>query len=201
MVENNILGVVLAGGKSQRFGSDKASIKLGDKSLIEHTISKIENNFREVLIISNDKKNLTKKKNIFFTKDLIDGHLGPLIGVLTAMEWVKKNKKSYNWIATFPCDTPFFDQNIIEKIKSYQSNSLEKLFFLKSGNKRHNIFGLWSMELKDILYKDINDGFRKVEDWANKVGSEIIEIKSENDYNFLNINTKEDLEEAKNKIK
>jgi len=124
-----------------------------------------------------------------------------LIGVLTAMEWVKKNKKSYNWIATFPCDTPFFDQNIIEKIKSYQSNSLEKLFFLKSGNKRHNIFGLWSMELKDILYKDINDGFRKVEDWANKVGSEIIEIKSENDYNFLNINTKEDLEEAKNKIK
>ncbi len=201
MVENNILGVVLAGGKSQRFGSDKASIKLGDKSLIEHTISKIENNFREVLIISNDKKNLTKKKNIFFTKDLIDGHLGPLVGVLTAMEWVKKNKKSYNWIATFPCDTPFFDQNIIEKIKSYQSNSLEKLFFLKSGNKRHNIFGLWSMELKDILYKDINDGFRKVEDWANKVGSEIIEIKSENDYNFLNINTKEDLEEAKNKIK
>jgi len=201
MVENNILGVVLAGGKSQRFGSDKASIKLGDKSLIEHTISKIENNFREVLIISNNKKNLTKKKNIFFTKDLIDGHLGPLVGVLTAMEWVKKNKKSYNWIATFPCDTPFFDQNIIEKIKSYQSNSLEKLFFLKSGNKRHNIFGLWSMELKDILYKDINDGFRKVEDWANKVGSEIIEIKSENDYNFLNINTKEDLEEAKNKIK
>jgi len=68
MVENNILGVVLAGGKSQRFGSDKASIKLGDKSLIEHTISKIENNFREVLIISNDKKNLTKKKIFFLQK-------------------------------------------------------------------------------------------------------------------------------------
>ena len=55
--------------------------------------------------------------------------------------------------------------------------------------------------IKDEAIKDINDGFRKVEDWANKVGSEIIEIKSENDYNFLNINTKEDLEEAKNKIK
>ena len=43
MIENNILGVVLAGGKSKRFGSDKSSIKLGDKSLIDHTISKIEN--------------------------------------------------------------------------------------------------------------------------------------------------------------
>jgi molybdopterin-guanine dinucleotide biosynthesis protein A len=33
------------------------------------------------------------------------------------------------------------------------------------------------------------------------VGSEIIEINSKNDNNFLNINTKEDLEKAKKKIK
>ena len=201
MIENNILGVVLAGGKSQRFGSDKASIRLGDKSLIEHTISKIENNFKEILIISNNEKNLTKKENIFFTKDLIDGFLGPLVGVLSAMDWIEKNKKNYEWILTFPFDTPFFDQNIIEKLKRCTTNTSKKLFFLKSGNKRHNIFGLWSMKLKDVLLEDINNGFRKVEEWANKVGAEIIEINSDNDYNFLNINTKEDLEEAKKKIK
>ena len=201
MIENNILGVVLAGGKSQRFGSDKTSIRLGDKTLIEHTISKIENNFKEILIISNNEKNLIKKENIFFTKDLIDGFLGPLVGVLSAMDWIEKNKKNYEWILTFPCDTPFFDQNIIEKLKRCTTNTSKKLFFLKSGNKRHNIFGLWSMKLKDILLEDINNGFRKVEEWANKVGSEIIEINSDNDYNFLNINTKEDLEEAKKKIK
>jgi Molybdopterin-guanine dinucleotide biosynthesis protein A len=193
--------VVLAGGKSQRFGSDKTSIRLGDKTLIEHTISKIENNFKEILIISNNEKNLIKKENIFFTKDLIDGFLGPLVGVLSAMDWIEKNKKNYKWILTFPCDTPFFDQNIIEKLTRCTTNTSKKLFFLKSGNKRHNIFGLWSMKLKDILLEDINNGFRKVEEWANKVGSEIIEINSDNDYNFLNINTKEDLEEAKKKIK
>ena len=191
----------MAGGKSQRFGSDKTSIRLGDKTLIEHTISKIENNFKEILIISNNEKNLIKKENIFFTKDLIDGFLGPLVGVLSAMDWIEKNKKNYKWILTFPCDTPFFDQNIIEKLTRCTTNTSKKLFFLKSGNKRHNIFGLWSMKLKDILLEDINNGFRKVEEWANKVGSEIIEINSDNDYNFLNINTKEDLEEAKKKIK
>jgi len=201
MIENNVLGVVLAGGKSQRFGSDKASIKFGEKSLIEHTIEKIENNFQEILIISNNEQNLIKKKNIFFTKDLIDGFLGPLVGVLSAMDWVEKNEKNYKWIATFPCDTPFFDKNLIEKIKNYPNKSSKKLFFLKSGNKRHNIFGLWSIELKEILFKDVQDGFRKVEDWGNKVGSEIIEINSDIDYSFLNINTKEDLEEAKKKIK
>ena len=60
MVENNILGVVLAGGKSKRFGSDKASAKFGDKSLIEHTITKIENNFKEILIVSNNDKSVFK---------------------------------------------------------------------------------------------------------------------------------------------
>ncbi len=201
MIENNILGVVLAGGKSQRFGSDKASVKFGDKSLIEHTISKIENKFKEILIISNSDKNYFKKKNIFLTKDVIDGYLGPLVGVLSAMDWIEKNNKSYKWIATFPCDTPLFDENVIEKIKSYTNKTNKKLCFLKNNNKRHNIFGLWSLELKDILLEDIENGFRKVEEWANKIGCEIIEINSENDYNFLNINTKEDLEEAKKNFK
>ncbi len=201
MTENNILGVVLAGGKSRRFGSDKSSVKLGDKSLIEHTISKIENNFNEILIITNNENIIFNNNNVFLINDIIKGYLGPLVGVLTAMDWVKKNKKNYNWIATFPCDTPFFDQSVIETIIKYPQKSTKKLFFLKSGNKRHNIFGLWSMELKDILLKDINNGYRKVEEWANKVGSEIIEINSKNDNNFLNINTKEDLEKAKKKIK
>jgi len=201
MIENNILGVVLAGGKSKRFGSDKTSVKLGDKTLIEHTISKIENYFQEILIISNNENHLINKKNVFLTKDLIDGYLGPLIGVLSAMDWVEKNNKNYKWIATFPSDTPFFDQKVIENLKNCTVNESKKLFFIKSGNKRHNIFGLWSMELKEILLKDIDKGIRKVEDWANKVGSEIIEMNSDNDYNFLNINTKEDLEKAKKKIK
>jgi len=201
MTENNILGVVLAGGKSRRFGSDKSSVKLGDKSLIEHTISKIENNFKEILIITNNENIIFNNNNVFLINDIIKGYLGPLVGVLTAMDWVKKNKKNYNWIATFPCDTPFFDQSVIETIIKHPQKSTKKLFFLKSGNKRHNIFGLWSMELKDILLKDINNGYRKVEEWANKVGSEIIEINSKNDNNFLNINTKEDLEKAKKKIK
>ena len=41
MSENNILGVVLAGGKSKRFGEDKSEVKLGGKTLLEHTLDKI----------------------------------------------------------------------------------------------------------------------------------------------------------------
>ena len=45
MIENNILGIILAGGKSSRFGEDKSTTKLGKKTLLDHTISKIENEF------------------------------------------------------------------------------------------------------------------------------------------------------------
>ena len=44
MDENNILGVVLAGGKSSRFGQDKSDVKLDGRSLLEHTLNKIKPN-------------------------------------------------------------------------------------------------------------------------------------------------------------
>ena len=72
------------------------------------------------------------------------------------------------------------------------------LYFIKSNNKRHNIFGLWSIKLLKILEDDlINNNFRKVEEWANKIGVKTIDIKIKEFDPFFNINTKEDFEEAK----
>ena len=200
MSENNVLPVILAGGKSRRFGADKAVAKLGEKSLIDYTINKLEPKFAEILIITNNTMQVSKN-NIFFIKDTMSGQLGPLVGILSAMEWVKNNDKNYEWIISFPCDTPFFEEKIIDKVINSQKSSDKKLLFLKSGNKRHNIFGLWSIELMEQLRNDINQGARKVEDWANKIGTEIVEINSESDKSFLNINTKLDLEDAQKKLK
>ena len=115
MNENNILGVILAGGKSKRFGQNKSEVKLGTKTLLEHTLNKIKSNFNKIIIVSN-KDSL---KNYTVIGDCIEGQLGPLVGVLSAMKWIKKNNFSYNWIATFPCDTPFFNISIIKKKEVY----------------------------------------------------------------------------------
>ena len=53
MDHNKILGVVLAGGKSQRFGEDKSQVKLGNKILIDHILDQIYNQFEEILIVAN----------------------------------------------------------------------------------------------------------------------------------------------------
>ena len=195
MDHSNILGVVLAGGKSQRFGEDKCQVKLGDKLLIDYILSEIIDEFKEVLLISNNKIKYNNSNKISLVEDITKG-LGPLGGILTAMKWIKENNKSYKWISTFPSDTPFFKKqilnNFLEEIKGYEG----KLFFINSNDTRHNIFGLWSIDLLESLEKDLDNGERKVEMWANKIGVKSINMKFENKDPFFNINTKEDLTKA-----
>ena len=195
MQHNNILGTVLAGGKSQRFGEDKSQVKLGDKLLIDYILSEIIDEFNEVLVVSNNLINFKESEKISLIKDFRKD-LGPLGGVLTAMKWVKDNNKDYQWISTFPVDTPFFKNQILKDFLNKINIDEGKLFFIKSNNTRHNIFGLWSIDLMDKLEEDLNKGERKVEVWANSIGVKNINMKFENKDPFFNINTKEDLKKA-----
>ena len=195
MEHNNILGTVLAGGKSQRFGEDKSQVKLGDKLLIDYILTEIIDEFNEVLVVSNNPINFKESEKISLIKDF-KKDLGPLGGVLTAMKWVKDNKKDYQWISTFPVDTPFFKNQILKDFLNKINIEEGKLFFIKSNNTRHNIFGLWSIDLMDKLEEDLNKGERKVEVWANSIGVKNINMKFENKDPFFNINTKEDLKKA-----
>ena len=200
MDHNNILGTVLAGGKSQRFGEDKSQVKLGDKLLIDYILSEIIEEFNEILVVSNSSIDFKHSEKISVIKD-IKKNLGPLGGVLTAMKWIKDNNKDYKWISTFPADTPFFKRSILQKFLQDIQPEESKLFFIKSNNTRHNIFGIWSIDLMDKLEEDLNKGERKVELWANSIGVKTINIEFQNEDPFFNINTKEDLEKAKDKLK
>ena len=192
---NNILGVVLAGGKSQRFGTDKSQVKLQNKLLIDYILEEIISQFNEILIIANNQINFRQSENISVIKDFKTG-LGPLGGILTAMKWIKENNKRYEWISTFPSDSPFFTKKELKYFYENIKINESKLFFMKSKETRHNIFGLWSIDLIDQLEDDILKGDRKIETWANSIGVNIIDIDYKNVDPFFNINTKDDLKEA-----
>jgi len=188
MDHNNILGVVLAGGRSQRFGKDKSQVKLQDKLLIDYILSEIISEFNEILIIANENINFMQSKKISITKDFKNG-LGPLGGVLTAMKWIKEKKREYKWIATFPTDTPFFTKKELKFFYENISIDKSKLFFIKNKNTRHNIFGLWSLDLIEQLEADLLKGERKVEVWADSIGVNVINIDYKSSDPFFNINT------------
>ena len=196
MKEHNIIGVILAGGKSSRFGSNKSLSKLANNKLIEHVINKIDKYFPEILVVSNDSGLKIENQKIKIIKDCIKGYLGPLVGVLSAMKYANSFENKFKWIITFPCDTPFFEKLIVEQMIEKATSPKEKIYFVKDKKQRHNIFGLWSTSLEKVLEEDLNNNFRKVDLWADKIGCNFIEKDIQNENEFLNINTKKDLELA-----
>ena len=198
MSEHNILGAILAGGQSRRMGKDKLFLELNNKKLIEHTIDKVKKYLKQVIIITNQNNEFFLKNNLTTVKDCIEGQLGPLVGILTAMQWAKKNSNKYSWIATFPCDTPFFPESIIKSFIEESEKKESLLLSASSHGRKHNIFGLWSLDLYDKLENDlVNKKIRKVQDWAEKNKIKNLEFKFKDYDPFFNINTEEDLEFAK----
>ncbi len=199
MKHNNILPVVLAGGRSKRFGEDKSQAKLRGKILIDYILKEIINNFSEVLIVANSSIKHLNSDKIIKIEDY-KKNLGPLGGIFSAMKWVKENNKKFQWIASFPSDTPFFKMDNFNDFLKRVNEKESELFFMKSGEKRHNIFGLWSVHLVDQLENDLEKGTRKVERWANDIGVKIINMSFEKQDPFFNINTKEDLKIAEKNL-
>ena len=198
MSEHNILGAILAGGQSKRMGKDKLFLELNNKKLIEHTIDKVKKYLKHVIIITNQKNEFFLEKKLITVEDCIEGQLGPLVGILTAMEWAKKNFNKCSWIATFPCDTPFFPDSVIKNFIKESEKKESLLLCASSHGRKHNIFGLWSLDLYDKLKSDlVNKKIRKVQDWTEKNKIKNLEFKFKDYDPFFNINTQADLEFAK----
>jgi len=201
MNEHNILGAILAGGKSKRMGEDKLFLNLNNKNLIEHTINKVKKHLKKFIIITNKENKFFTKNNLTTVKDCIEGQLGPLVGILTAMKWAKENYSSCSWIASFPCDTPFFPESIISKFVEESKKKESLILCASSHGRKHNIFGLWSLDLYDKLYNDlVNNKARKVQDWTKANNIKNLEFNFKEYDPFFNINTAEDLKFAKKLI-
>jgi molybdopterin-guanine dinucleotide biosynthesis protein A len=179
-------------------GEDKPFLNLNNKILIDHTISKVKKYLKELIIITNKENDFFVKNNLITVKDCIEGQLGPLVGILTAMKWAKENSPKCSWIASFPCDTPFFPESIILKFIEESKKKQSLILCASSHGRKHNIFGLWSLDLYDKLHNDlVNNKIRKVQDWTKANNIKNLEFKFKDYDPFFNINTLEDLEFAK----
>ena len=112
----DITGFILAGGKSQRMGTNKSLIKFGETTLIERVSSLMSEIFEKIIIISNEPE-LYNFLNIEIIEDIYKGY-GPLSGIHSALT-VSKTER--NFILT--CDMPLISRNAIEFILDYPSIS------------------------------------------------------------------------------
>lgn len=108
MIKKNITGIILAGGKSSRMGSDKGMMELYGRKFIEHILVALVPNVDEVIIIANNNnyKNLGHKVYEDIIKDC-----GPLGGIYTGL---MNSKTENNMVVS--CDIPFINSSLIKHI-------------------------------------------------------------------------------------
>ncbi|WP_010283406.1 molybdenum cofactor guanylyltransferase [Bacillus timonensis] len=120
MNKQKIIGILLAGGESRRFGSHKAFAKLHHKYFYEYAIDALKENVDQLFIVSHPalEAQLRKQTSVPVVQDLaeIQGN-GPLAGIFTVME-----KKASDWYIVLPCDTPFVTDGLVKQLISYTND-------------------------------------------------------------------------------
>jgi molybdenum cofactor guanylyltransferase len=104
---DDVLGVVLAGGAGMRVdGADKGLLPLCGRPLIEHVLDRLRPQCNGMLIIANRNTDVyTRYAPV--VRDGIEGHAGPLAGLVAAFGFVDANRHALpRWLLTVPVDCP-----------------------------------------------------------------------------------------------
>ena len=104
-----ITGIILAGGKSSRFGSNKALAKFNGTPLIERATVALGRIFKNLMIITNSPLEYSYLK-IPLYQDIVKG-LGPVGGIYTGLDALDGD-----WAFFCACDMPFINEDLVRYI-------------------------------------------------------------------------------------
>ena len=103
---NGVSGVILAGGKSRRYGQNKALVNINGIPLIKRVLRVMETLFSSTILITNTPDTYSFL-NLPMFEDRIKG-LGPLGGIFTGLNVI--SEKAGFFVA---CDMPFLNPDLI----------------------------------------------------------------------------------------
>jgi molybdopterin-guanine dinucleotide biosynthesis protein A len=104
--KEQLTAVILAGGKSQRMGEDKAFLDLEGQRFIEHILQVVKGLTQEVMVIANTKEYDCLDVPVY--PDVIEG-CGPVGGIYTAMQRIKTP-----YLLVLSCDIPLLKIAVLE---------------------------------------------------------------------------------------
>ena len=116
MTTNAIKGLVLAGGRSRRMGSDKALMTREGKSQLERAVELLQKYLPEVFVSARAEQSADEERSRYpLVIDQYDG-IGPIAGVLSAMD----EDPLSSWLV-LACDLPNIDGETIAKLLEFYS--------------------------------------------------------------------------------
>ena len=142
-----VSGVVLAGGRSSRYGKNKAFVKVHGTPLIERVLDSMQTIFHHVIIITNTPDEYSYL-NLPMYQDIIKG-LGPLGGIYTGLKMIPDDAGFF-----VACDMPFLNQELIRHIVEIKGDF--DVIVPRISGKIEALYGLYSKRCLDKIEDLIN---------------------------------------------
>ena len=190
--KKDITGIILAGGKSTRMGTDKGFLILENKSFVQYSIDALQPLVSDILIVSDnpDYDTFGFKRINDITKNA-----GPVSGIYSGLE---ASSTKYNLILS--CDIPLITSEILKKLIEGIDKTSE-IIQIESNGKTMPLIALYKRQCKETFSRLLLEDERRLRVAVNQCDVKNITINIEEHSTTTNINTKDEfkqLEDARN---
>ena len=187
----NITGIILAGGKSSRMGSDKGFLLLHGKPFMIHIIEALKPLVNAIVIVSNEEA--YDKFGYKRVDDIIE-NAGPLAGLYSGLY---HSKTEYNLVLS--CDVPLIKTTVLNKlIESFDANF--DVIQLLSKNKTMPLIALYKKQCMNKFLELLQNDERRLRFAIEQLNTKTITLDVEFDEFVKNINTVQQLNDIKNAV-
>ncbi len=191
MAVKEMTGVILAGGRNTRMGTNKAFLNIDGSPIIEHTVNIFRRIFGEVLIVTNTPFTYLHLKVAIVT-DIVPNK-GPLGGLFTGLFFAY-----YDRVFACACDMPFMDERFIEYMTD-QSASYD-IVVPDAGDGMQPLHAIYGRQCLPAIRNALRQERLKLTGFFKghqvlTIPTGIINRYDHGEKMFLNVNTAEDLRE------
>lgn len=185
-VKEKVVGIILAGGKSKRFGTNKAFAQYKGKTFFQCAYDVLKDTADDIIIVGSRsmKNELSHQLQSQIVTDLDDVKgLGPMAGIYTAMSYMKSP-----WYFVLPCDMPLISISVVNSLLS-QCNPAFDVIVPSIHEKIQPLVGLYNSRTKPVMLKHLQAKMLKMNDFLNEVNVKYVnEHHFEHTDYFLNVN-------------
>ena len=185
--------VILAGGLGRRIGGDKGLQTMHGRALIAWVLEAVRRDSDEILINANTAQEAYTHFGYRVIADQLPDWQGPLAGLHAALL-----SANTDYVLTVPCDTPFLPENLLARLLDALKQHSTEAVVAVTGGRRQPAIPMYRRNVLPRLLAYLDSGGRKVNDWLDTL--QLSEVVFDNDADFDNINTLDDLARASGRI-
>lgn len=188
------IGVILAGGRGNRLGgTDKGLIQVNGRHLVELCIDNIGNQVSGIVISANRNLDIYRKFADIVIVDASPHYSGPLSGILSAMEYLKKKASILRGdLLTVPCDMPLLPTDLVARFYKTRSGcDMDRAVIAYDGHRIQPLCSLLPLSAQSSLDTFISAGNCRAMDWMHSIDALIADFSSDSG-KFINVNTPDD---------